>query len=220
MGRGFIDNAAHLGGLASGAALGLVVDYKRPGERASMTFTWSTLQALALAVVAVSFFMVARHFNSHPATVTMNPSVETQIKDQQAVGAYLNALNEGQRAFRGAAIGKPETGAFDRALEDLNQATGPDETSDHLRVELKTILERSRNLVAAKEKDPRQQDDLMQTKQLNLDFQGWIQRRDQWIKDEGERYGLELTPPDDSNSNDNSTPESARTPAPGAPRKP
>src|SRR2546422_7407649 len=33
MGRGFIDNAAHLGGLASGAALALVIDYKRPGER-------------------------------------------------------------------------------------------------------------------------------------------------------------------------------------------
>ena len=220
MGRGFIDNAAHLGGLASGAALGLVVDYKRPGERASMTFTWRTLQVVALAVVAVSFFMVARHFNSPTATVPANPSSEQQIKDQQAVGAYLNALNEGQRAFRGAAIGKLETGDFDRALEDLNQATGPDETSDHLRVELKTLLERIRNLVAARGKNSRPEDELKQTKQLYVDFQGWVQKRDQWIKDKGEKYGIELTPPGDSNNDDAATPENAPAPASGTPRKP
>jgi rhomboid protease GluP len=36
VGRGFIDNAAHLGGLLSGAALALAVDYRRPGERAGV----------------------------------------------------------------------------------------------------------------------------------------------------------------------------------------
>src|SRR5205807_9386311 len=61
MGRSIIDNAAHLGGLASGAALALVVDYKRPGERATITITWRTLQILALALVCISFVMVARH---------------------------------------------------------------------------------------------------------------------------------------------------------------
>ena len=33
VGRGFIDNAAHLGGLVSGALIALVVDYRRPDER-------------------------------------------------------------------------------------------------------------------------------------------------------------------------------------------
>src|SRR5437016_7530591 len=35
MAKGFIDNAAHLGGLISGAALASVVSYRRPGERSS-----------------------------------------------------------------------------------------------------------------------------------------------------------------------------------------
>jgi len=62
-GRSIIDNAAHLGGLLSGAALAAVVGYKRPGQPASVTITWRILQILALLVVVVSFFMVARNFD-------------------------------------------------------------------------------------------------------------------------------------------------------------
>lgn len=209
MGRGFIDNAAHLGGLASGAALALVVDYKRPGERAAITLTWRILQILALALVAISFFMVARHFNRQPAIST--PPATTQIKNEEAVEAYLNALNQGQRTFRRAASGKPATGAFERALEALNQAAGPDETADRLRVDLKTLLERIQNLINTSEKNRRRDAVLTETKQLAGDFETWVQKRDQWIKDEGDRYGIELAPPDESDS-DTTSPTPASSP--------
>lgn len=62
-GRSIIDNAAHLGGLLSGAALAAVVGYKRPGQSASVTLVWRVLQILALVIVAISFFMVARNFD-------------------------------------------------------------------------------------------------------------------------------------------------------------
>jgi membrane associated rhomboid family serine protease len=221
IGRGFIDNAAHLGGLASGAALGLVVDYKRPGERATLTLTWRTLQILSLALVAVSFFMVARHFNGQVAALNANPSGEAQIKDQAAVAAYLNALNEGQRAFHNAAIGKLDPAEFDQALEDLNQATGPDDTADHLGLEMKALLERVRNLVTPQEKSRRREDGLTQTKQLYQDFQNWVERRDQWIKDKGDKYGIELVAPDESDTSTKSaTPENPPAAAPGTKRKP
>ncbi|HMH45574.1 MAG TPA: rhomboid family intramembrane serine protease [Pyrinomonadaceae bacterium] len=63
LGRGFIDNAAHMGGLLSGAALAAVVSYKRPGQSTGVTIAWRVGQVLALLVVAVSFFMVARAFD-------------------------------------------------------------------------------------------------------------------------------------------------------------
>jgi rhomboid protease GluP len=63
VGRGIIDNAAHLGGLLSGAALAAVVSYKRPGQSTSVTIAWRVGQVVALLVVALSFFMVARNFD-------------------------------------------------------------------------------------------------------------------------------------------------------------
>jgi membrane associated rhomboid family serine protease len=63
LGRGFIDNAAHMGGLLSGAAIAAVVSYKPPGQPASITIAWRVCQIVALLVVAVSFFMVARNFD-------------------------------------------------------------------------------------------------------------------------------------------------------------
>ncbi len=62
LGRGIIDNAAHLGGLLSGAAIASVVSYKRPGTPASVTIAWRVLQIAALVLVAVCFFMIVRHF--------------------------------------------------------------------------------------------------------------------------------------------------------------
>jgi len=62
LGRGFIDNAAHMGGLLSGAALASVVSYKRPGTSTGMTIAWRVGQIAALALVVVCFVMVARHY--------------------------------------------------------------------------------------------------------------------------------------------------------------
>jgi len=63
VGRGIIDNAAHLGGLLSGAVLAAVVSYKRPGQPASVTIAWRIGQIVALLVVAISFLMVAKNFD-------------------------------------------------------------------------------------------------------------------------------------------------------------
>ena len=62
LGRGIIDNAAHLGGLLAGAALASVMSYKRPGRSTGVTIAWRVLQIAALLLVLVSFFMVARNF--------------------------------------------------------------------------------------------------------------------------------------------------------------
>ena len=216
MGRGFIDNAAHLGGLVSGATLALVVDYKRPGERATITITWRTLQVLALALIVVGFFMVGRHFHDGPRIVANSPVQKQAGNNESAVAAYLNALNEGQRAFQAAATGQLDAQKFDQALADLDQATGPDETADALRQELKSLLGRVREVAAVPEKSRRKPDSLSRTKKLYEDFQAWVDHRDKWIKDEGEKYGIELVEPDDShrNPNGNSAPESSSgTPA-------
>ena len=66
LGRGIIDNAAHMGGLLSGAAFAAVVSYKRPGAATGVTIAWRVLQIAALLLVLVSFYMVARNFDVTP----------------------------------------------------------------------------------------------------------------------------------------------------------
>ena len=62
LGRNIIDNAAHLGGLLSGAALASFVSYKRPGKPTGVTIVWRVLQIAALILVLTCFAMAARHF--------------------------------------------------------------------------------------------------------------------------------------------------------------
>jgi rhomboid protease GluP len=62
LGRGIIDNAAHMGGLFSGAALAAVFSYKRPGQSARVTIAWRIVQIAALLLVLVSFFFVFKHY--------------------------------------------------------------------------------------------------------------------------------------------------------------
>jgi rhomboid protease GluP len=58
--RGIIDNAAHLGGLLSGAVLASVVSYKRPGTRGGVEIAWYVAQIAALILVMACFLMAAR----------------------------------------------------------------------------------------------------------------------------------------------------------------
>ena len=63
VGRGIIDNAAHLGGMLAGAALAAVVGYKRPGQPTGVTIAWRVLQVMALVLIAAAFYMVGRNFD-------------------------------------------------------------------------------------------------------------------------------------------------------------
>lgn len=63
-GRRAIDNAAHMGGLASGIILALFIDYQRPNSE-SEQMIWSLLRRAAIGLVLVSFVFVALHFRSY-----------------------------------------------------------------------------------------------------------------------------------------------------------
>lgn len=212
MGRGFIDNAAHLGGLASGAALALVVDYKRPGERATITITWRTLQILALALVCVGFVMVARHRHSQ-YPVGASPAEQENTNSPEAIVSYLEALNNGTKAFEASLAHKLEPKAFEEVTRTLDAARAPDQQSDLLRKELKALLLRAREWQTV----PPSPQNREQLKKLYEDFEAWIKKRDEWVNGQGANYGIKLTEPENANSTDGN--ESKPAPVTASPGK-
>jgi hypothetical protein len=144
VGRGFIDNAAHLGGLLTGAALASVVVYRRPGERRGIAVAWRVLKFLALAFVVVGFYKTGRNFNRSIQLVSV-PMLSQQAQVFVNFVATMNALRD-----------KVEIVVKARDLSDVSalsqlamQTPAPDERADELRQRLLSILSQMTSAVAS-----------------------------------------------------------------------
>ena len=193
MGRGFIDNAAHLGGLASGALLALIVDYRRPGERSGIAVTWQVLQIAAIALVAVSFLKTVQHLSDPleaqfvtPKQFATQPAPATEPEN----AAYLynvKAMNDAHEAFNIAIKGNP--GYIDSAVENLRKAPHLDQKSDELRERLKLLLIRAKQSNAVPTASPqRNKSKLVQESELTPEFAAWLKEYNQWLKTSGRSF--------------------------------
>jgi len=182
LGRGSIDNAAHLGGLLSGAALAVVVQYRRPGERTSITTSWYVLQIAALLLVIISFVEVARHFR--------DPLLPLQVEQEaspvnEAYLAYQMAMNDAQEKLNDAMNGHPE--GVDEAIKSLDSTAPLDPKAYELREQLKALLLKAKAESAAPSTPPKK--DLPKSKTLAEEVDLWKKDYNRWLKTTGRNYG-------------------------------
>ena len=178
VGRGFIDNAAHLGGLLSGAALATVIQYRRPGERRGIAVAWRILKYLALALVIVGFYKTGRNFNRSLQLANV-PVLSQQTQIFLNFVGTMNALRD-----KGEAVVKT------RDLSDLSsygqlalQTQAPDARADELRQRLLSILSRMASAVASAS-PPQEPGPVMPTpvdEKLVAEFEQWKLDYDQWV---------------------------------------
>jgi rhomboid protease GluP len=184
IGSGFIDNAAHLGGLLSGAALALAVDYRRPGARASITNLWRAFQVLALAVVVLGFYKVARNFN-HPVTtaVRIAPNGRTQIFLN-----YIGAMTQVQEKVV-AVVHNNDVSDVAAVTQTAMQAPAPDARATELRNQLLTLLSKIAGATAAASPAPDGPRRAPQLDEKLLDeFAEWQKQYEAWLKGAAKTY--------------------------------
>lgn len=185
VGRGFIDNAAHLGGLLSGAALALAFDYKRPGVSQRVTNVWRVLQILLLALVAFSFYKVVKNFNRTPL-----PAVQVSLNPQTLIYKnYVGAMNELQEKVS-LVIHHNDRNNLPAVVQKAVSAPTPDERSAELRNKLVAILSRLNDAAATASPAQGQQPGSppkLDEKLVN-EYTEWRKEYDVWLKEAAKAY--------------------------------
>lgn len=186
VGRGIIDNAAHLGGLAAGAGLALVVDYNRPGERPGVAITWQALRIAALVIVAVSFVQVAKHFNDQPPAPPLAQTLTPSLTVNNFV-VYVKAMNEAQEALY-AAVHDDDPKGLEKAIRDLNEAPYLDQRANELREGIRALVLEAQTLHGAASPQGKEETDNKKSKLIEQ-FVLWSKDYNQWLKTSGKTYG-------------------------------
>jgi membrane associated rhomboid family serine protease len=177
IGRGFIDNAAHLGGLLSGAALAVAVQYRRPGERPSVATLWRVLQALAIGVVVFSFYKVARNFQHIPPPI---PVQQISANSTQIFVNYVAWINQAQETTS-KMIHDGDPGNAEVLAKTLKAIPAPDAEATELRDRLSEILGKMVSELKSSGKNAPRRPAPIPKEQID-EYSSWRKDYDQWLK--------------------------------------
>jgi rhomboid protease GluP len=182
LGRGLIDNAAHMGGLVSGAGLALVVQYRRPGERLSVAATWRVMQVAALALVVLSFFKAVQHMDIPQVAPPATQMAQLDNPRREIFVNYVKSMNQAQETLSEVIHGK-DVSHVDQAVRNLQAAPSLDSKADELRSRLLVLLMKGSTASASSPSpEPGQKAALNAEQDLTKEFELWQRDYEPWLK--------------------------------------
>ena len=185
VGRNFIGNAAHLGGLFTGAALALFIDYRRPGARAGITTAWRSLQIVCLILIVVGAYGVVKNFGrAFPALARATPNASQLIFVN-----YINAMNQVQEKLS-AVIHNNDLSNVEVVTQKAMEAPVPDARAAELRLKLLEILQKVVSAAAAASPPPQNQPARppQLDPKLNDEIDQWNKEYNEWLKGPAKAY--------------------------------
>jgi membrane associated rhomboid family serine protease len=186
----YIDNAAHLGGLATGALLAAILPYWAPQDARERRRPGAIIErvglVLALLLILAAFAAAYQHRQPHLASRTVE--LERFLRTiEQADGA----LTSGFRWIAGQEIDRrPEAllDALRQADLALDQLGQPDPVAGQVRQEMQSLVRRQRAMI--------------EIASSGQSVEGWESLGEallrsrlsvrEWIRKDGERYGWRL----------------------------
>lgn len=174
----FIDNAAHIGGLITGAVLTLVIPYIAPGAE-RVTKSGLTIIALCMAVI-INCFAQAYQTNERDKVVE---------RCLDGINSTDKALRQAFRMRLDGASPQDRQAAIDSlsgAIEKLQKTGTPDQQSDQIRLDLLRIARKQQSLMA----EPADGAKTNETQANYEDYEKTWRRLEEWVKSEGSKYGL------------------------------
>ncbi len=190
----FIDNAAHIGGLATGAFLAAILPYWAPQDTREQRRAGAVIErvglVLALLLVLAAFAAAYQHRQPHLASRSVE--LERFLRTiEQADGA----MTSGFRWIAGQETDRPPGQLLDalrQVDEALDQLAEPDPVAGKVRREMQSLVRRQRAMI--------------ELASAGQTVEGWdslgeellrsrLAIRD-WIRQDGERYGWRLRDPE------------------------
>lgn len=195
-----VDNSAHIGGLVTGALLAAVIPFQKPGETTGPAF--KVVQAVLVAVIALSFFQVVTHYNG-PSPSFQNLWRGFQGSNTSSVGGFIEAINRGQQAFT-ESENKLEAGdirnfadvrkGLSDAIELLQRVPSLSRRADELSGELLDVLQKQYAYVEEVERAGQTRSDFIGASPQSSRYRRVSRELEAWVEQEGAQYGIVNTP--------------------------
>ena len=181
-----VDNAAHIGGLLTGAALALLIPYIRTSSRHRNSAVGLAILSLCVAVVLASFAFAYRQSSQHLSRRASK--VESLLDNFSAADRAM--VNVFRSAGKNASWkpSKQEIAQLEEAANRLEKSAAPDAKTEQLRLELLRLLREQQQVISRENSQPLDA-------QLEANGEAFLKfRRDyeEWLKTEGPKYGFTL----------------------------
>lgn len=182
----FVDNAAHIGGLLTGAVLALLIPYASAQNTRRLLPRDKAILALCGLVVLTSFVLAYRH--SAPLLDKRFNKVKVVLQNIEAADdAMVNVFppDDAKADWQPSPQNAAQLAAAETALE---KSSAPDEKIENIRLEMIRLMKRQQQIVGQPDSTPLAErldpvgQDLLKTRKAYVD----------WLKTEGEKYGFEL----------------------------